>query len=58
MDKITLLVQKEKFKWLRVALGYYIVRRDQGINELVLYNFVRKILGLSECVEDVEIKDI
>jgi hypothetical protein len=60
LDRITLLVQKEKFKWLRVRLGYLIVTEavDQGIEYPVLRDFVEEFLDFFGSVEDVQIKNI
>jgi hypothetical protein len=58
LDGITLLVQKEKYKWLRVHLGHLIITDavDQGIEYPVLGDFVKEFLDFFGSMDDVKME--
>jgi len=58
LDNLTLMVQKEKFKWLRVHLAHLIITNavDMGIDYPVLQDFVTEYLDFFGDMDDVKIK--
>jgi hypothetical protein len=60
LENITLLYQKEKFKWLRVRLGHLIVTEavDHDVEYHILREFVNEFLDFFGSIEDVPIREI